>query len=177
MHQEKNRETIKPQILAELNKACEIAMANHLYEMDVATHTVRQLTGGAGNAYYEGGYLPSGDIVFNSTRCMQIVDCWWTEVSNLYRCDADGRNILRLTFDQVHDNYPAITDDGRILYTRWEYNDRSQMYPQPLFQMAADGTQQSAVYGENSWFPTTIIHARSVPNSGKIFAIATGRKS
>ena len=149
----------------------------HLYEMDVATHTVRQLTGGAGNADYEGCYLPSGDIVFNSTRCTQIVDCWWTEVSNLYRCDADGHNILRLTFDQVHDNYPAITDDGRILYTRWEYNDRSQMYPQPLFQMAQDGTQQSAVYGENSWFPTTIIHARGVPNSGKIFAVATGHHS
>ena len=51
------------------------------------------------------------------------------------------------------------------------------MYPQPLFQMAQDGTQQTAVYGENSWFPTTIIHARGVPGSGKIFAVATGHHS
>ena len=149
----------------------------HLYEMDAATRAIRQLTDGAGVADYEGCYLPDGRIVFNSTRCMQIVDCWWTEVSNLYRCDANGQNILRLTFDQVHLNYPAITDDGRILYTRWEYNDRSQMYPQPLFQMAIDGTQQGAVYGENSWFPTTIIHARGIPGSGKIFAVATGHHS
>jgi len=105
---------------------------------------------------------------------MQIVDCWWTEVSNLYRCERDGSRILRLTFDQVHDNYPTVTDDGRILYTRWEYNDRSQMFPQPLFQMQPDGTQQTAVYGENSWFPTTIIHARGIPGGGRIFAIATG---
>ncbi len=149
----------------------------HLYEMDVATRAVRQLTAGLGIADYEGCYLPGGDIIFNSTRCMQIVDCWWTEVSNLYRCNRDGGNILRLTFDQVHLNYPTVTDDGRILYTRWEYNDRSQMYPQPLFQMAPDGTQQTAVYGENSWFPTTIIHARGIPGSGKIFAVATGHHS
>jgi len=149
----------------------------HLYEMDAATRAVRQLTEGLGAADYEGCYLPNGDIVFNSTRCMQIVDCWWTEVSNLYRCDRDGRNILRLTFDQVHLNYPTVAPDGDIYYTRWEYNDRSQMYPQPLFQMAPDGTQQRAVYGENSWFPTTIIHARGIPGSRKIFAIATGHHS
>ena len=28
----------------------------------------------------KGAYLPGGDIVFNSTRCVQTVDCWWTEV-------------------------------------------------------------------------------------------------
>ena len=149
----------------------------HLYEMDADTRAIRQLTRGLGIADYEGCYLPDGNILFNSTRCMQIVDCWWTEVSNLYRCDADGGNILRMTFDQVHDNYPTVAPDGRVFYTRWEYNDRSQMYPQPLFQMAQDGTGQTAVYGENSWFPTTIIHARGIPGSGKLFAVATGHHS
>ncbi|MDD2598024.1 MAG: hypothetical protein PHO37_02195 [Kiritimatiellae bacterium] len=149
----------------------------HLYEMELRSGQIRQLTEGLGIADYEGCYLPDGNILFNSTRCMQIVDCWWTEVSNLYRCDADGKNIYRMAFDQVHVNYPTVTADGTILYTRWEYNDRSQMFPQPLFQMAPDGTLQSAVYGENSWFPTTIIHARRAPGSQKIFAIATGHHS
>ena len=149
----------------------------HLYEMDAASRAVRQVTDGLGVADYEGCYLPDGGILFNSTRCMQIVDCWWTEVSNLYRCDRDGSRLVRLTFDQVHDNFPTLADDGRVLYTRWEYNDRSQVYPQPLFQMQPDGTQQTAVYGENSWFPTTIIHARGIPGSGQIFAVATGHHS
>ncbi|MCX6925903.1 MAG: hypothetical protein NT154_22255, partial [Verrucomicrobia bacterium] len=131
----------------------------HLYEMDLASRAIRQLTFGLGVADYEGVYLPDGDILFNSTRCVQIVDCWWTEVSNLYRCSPDGKNIRRLTFDQVHDNYPTVTEDGRILYTRWEYNDRSQIYPQPLAQMMPDGTGQTEFYGNNSWFPTTILHA------------------
>ncbi len=149
----------------------------HLYEMNLNTRAVRQLTSGAGVADYEGCYMPDGRILFNSTRCMQIVDCWWTEVSNIYRCEADGSNITRITYDQVHDNYPSLTWDGRVLYTRWEYNDRSQMYPQPLFGMNPDGTNQRAVYGGNSWFPTTTIHARAVPNSPLFFAIATGHHS
>ena len=149
----------------------------HLYEMDLATRKVRQLTSGKGVADYEGCYLPDGCILFNSTRCMQIVDCWWTEVSNLYRCEADGSNITRITFDQVHDNYPTLTWDGRILYTRWEYNDRSQMFPQPLLSMNVDGTGQRAYYGGNSWFPTTLIHARAVPGSPLFFGICTGHHS
>ena len=154
-----------------------------LYEVPVGADGVpdvsqiRQLTDGLGLADYEGCYLPDGSIIFLSTRCQQIVDCFYTEVSNLYRCDPDGKNILRLGFDQVHVNYPVITWDNRILYTRWEYNDRSQMYPQALFQMMPDGTAQSAVYGENSWFPTTIIHARAIPDSPNMFAIATGHHS
>ncbi|MBE0534196.1 MAG: hypothetical protein IH624_00905 [Phycisphaerae bacterium] len=149
----------------------------HLYEMDAAAGTIRQITSGAGHADYEGAYLPNGDLIFNSTRCVQIVDCWWTEVSNLYTCDRTGAYLRRLTFDQVHTNFPAVTADGRVLYTRWDYNDRGQIFPQALFVMNADGTAQSAFYGNNSWFPTTILHAREIPNSGKVIAIATGHHS
>jgi hypothetical protein len=146
----------------------------HLYEMNVADGKVRQLTFGLGFADYEGAYLPNGDIIFNSSRCVQIVDCWWTEVSNLYTCDGDGRFLRRLTFDQVHTNYPTVTPDGRLVYTRWDYNDRGQIYPQGLFQMYPDGTAQSELYGNNSWFPTTLLHARAIPGTGKYVAIFTG---
>ncbi len=149
----------------------------HLYEMDAATRKVRQLTDGLGFADYEGCYLPDGDIIFNSTRCVQTVDCWWTEVSNLYTCDGDGRFLRRLSFDQVHTNFPTVTHDGRVLYTRWEYSDRGQIYPQALFQMYLDGTAQMECYGNSSWFPTTIIHARAVPDTAKIIAVATGHHS
>ncbi len=149
----------------------------HLYEMEVATGEVRQLTFGLGFADYEGVYLPNGDIVFNSTRCVQTVDCWWTEVSNLYTCDGDGNFLRRLSFDQVHTNFPTVTEDGRVLYTRWDYNDRGQLFPQPLFQMFPDGTGQTEFYGNNSWFPTTIKHARGIPGTQKVLAIATGHHS
>ena len=146
----------------------------HLYEMDVASGRIRQITSGLGFADYEPGYLPNGDIVFASTRCVQTVDCFTTEVSNLYTCDKDGRFLRRLGFDQVHTVYPAVTDDGRVTYTRWDYNDRGQVFPQGLFQMLPDGTVQTALYGNNSWFPTTIAHARGIPGSQKLVCIFCG---
>lgn len=149
----------------------------HLYEMDAASGTVRQITSGLGVADYEGIYLPSGDLLFNSTRCVQTVDCWWTEVSNLYTCRRDGQFLRRLSFDQVHTNFPQVLEDGRVVYTRWDYNDRGQLFPQPLFQMNQDGTGQTEFYGNNSWFPTTLIHARGVPGSHQLIAIATGHHS
>lgn len=149
----------------------------HLYEMEAETGKVRQLTFGPGFADYEGNYLPNGDIIFNSTRCVQIVDCWWTEVSNLYTCDKDGKYIRRLTFDQVHTNFPTVTCDGRVIYTRWEYNDRGQIYVQGLFQMNPDGTAQTEFYGNNSWFPTAILHARSIPGTEKVMAVLSGHHS
>jgi hypothetical protein len=148
----------------------------HLYEMNVATKKVRQLTSGLGHADYEGVYLPNGNILFNSTRCVQTVD-WWTEVSNFYICDKNGKLMRRVGFDQVHTNYPQVLADGRVIYTRWDYNDRGQLYPQPLYQMNIDGTAQTEYYGNNSWFPTTIGHARGIPGSDKILAIATGHHS
>jgi len=149
----------------------------HLYEMKLETGKVRQLTFGLGFADYEGAYLPNDDIIFNSTRCVQIVDCWWTEVSNLYTCNKDGRYLRRLTFDQVHTNLPTVTEDGRVIYTRWEYSDRGQIYTQGLFQMNPDGTAQTEFYGNNSWFPTTILHARFIPGTQKVIAVLSGHHS
>ncbi|MBN2475953.1 MAG: hypothetical protein JXB62_15180 [Pirellulales bacterium] len=146
----------------------------HLYEMDLATGQVAPLTEGPGVADYEGIYLPDGNILFNSTRCIQTVDCNWTEVSNFYLMDAAGRYMRRIGFDQVHTIFPTATDDGRVLYTRWDYNDRGQIFTQPLFEMNTDGTSQREFYGGNSWYPTNIIHARKIPGSRKVLAVVTG---
>lgn len=149
----------------------------HIYEYDLETKKVKQLTDGLGFADIEPCYIPDGNIIFASTRCMQIVDCWWTDVCNFYIMDGEGRFMRRIGFDQVHTNYPTMTEDGRILYTRWDYNDRGQLYPQPLFQMNYDGTGQTEFYGNNSWFPTTIMHAREIPGSQKVVALASGHHS
>ncbi len=146
----------------------------HIYEYDTATGKIRQITFGKGFADYEPASLPNGDIIFSSTRCVQTVDCWWTEVSNLYRCDRDGKFLRRLCFDQVHTISPSILDDGRVIYTRWDYNDRGQIFTQSLFQMNPDGTRQSEFYGNNSWFPTTIVHSRGIHGTQKVIAIFCG---
>ncbi|MDR3181992.1 MAG: hypothetical protein LBT89_03580 [Planctomycetaceae bacterium] len=146
----------------------------HLYDYNIADGAIRQLTFGTGFADIEPCCLPDGNIVFASTRCMQIVDCWWTDVSNLYCCDRDGRFMRRFGFDQVHTNYPQVLNDGRVIYTRWDYNDRTQVYQHSLFSMNYDGTGQTEYYGNNSWFPNSLLHAREIPNSNKVVAVASG---
>ncbi len=145
-----------------------------LYEMDLATRAVRRITTAQGVADIQGAYLGDGGIVFNSSRCVQQCDCISYTAFNLYRCERDGSHVRRLGFDQVSVSYPRVMSDGRVLYTRWEYNDRGQIYPQPLFQMNEDGTAQTEYYGNNSYFPTSLHHARPIPGTGKAVAIASG---
>ena len=149
----------------------------HLYEIDMQTHQVRQITHGSGYADIEPVYLPDGNILFNSTRAGISVDCFYTEVSNMYVCNREGKYLRQIGFDQVHTPTPTLLDDGRVVYTRWDYNDRGQIYTQPLFQMNPDGTGQSEYYGMNSWFPTTLVHTRQIPGTRKVMATFTGHHS
>ncbi len=147
----------------------------HLYEYDLITKKTRQLTFGLGVADTEPKYLPDGNIVFSSCRTIQTVDCFKVPVSNLYLCGPNGENIVRVGYDQVHTTYPTVTEDGRVLYTRWDYNDRNQLFVQGVFQMFPDGTGQTEVWGNNANFPTTLLHTRPVKGvSDKYLSIASG---
>ena len=146
----------------------------HLYEMNLRNKQVKQITFGLGNADIEGIYLPDDNILFNSTRCGGASDCWYTEVTNMYMCDRDGRFMRQIGFDQVHTTTPTLLDDGRVVYTRWDYSDRGQIWTQPLFQMNSDGTNQSEYYGVNSWFPTTVVHTKQIPGSRKVMTTFIG---
>lgn len=140
----------------------------HLYEINVDGSGLKQLTSGPYDDI-EATYLPSGEIVFVSSRCNRWVNCWLTQVAVLYRCDADGSNIRPISSNNEHDNTPWPLHDGRILYTRWEYVDRSQVHFHHLWSANPDGTAQAVWYG-NMHPGITMIDAKPVPNSHKIIA-------
>ena len=144
----------------------------HLYTMNLETREITQITFGLGIADMDPDWLPNGDLIFTSTRCNFSAPCWWSSVCNLYTCDAQGRFIRRLGVDHGHTVFPHITNDGRVIYTRWEYSDRHAGYLHSLFVMNADGTNQTEYYGNNSQYPSAILHARAVPDSTKVFAIS-----
>ncbi|NQT87203.1 hypothetical protein HQ560_10595, partial [bacterium] len=118
----------------------------HLYEIDCDGSALRQLTDGACDDI-EPAYLPDGGIVFASSRCNRFVNCWRTPVAVLHRCDGDGSNVRPLSTNVEHDNTPWVLPDGRILYMRWEYVDRSQLDFHHLWTMNPDGTGQMAFFG------------------------------
>ncbi|MDO5582412.1 MAG: hypothetical protein Q4G69_14915, partial [Planctomycetia bacterium] len=119
-------------------------------------------------------FTPSGNIIFQSTRCEQIIPCWKNKTSNLYTCRPDGSKMYRIGFDQVNTFYPQVMSDGRILFTRWEYNDREAGRIQSLFTMNEDGTSQLAYYGNSSRYPNSLLHGREVPDSRKVLALVSG---
>jgi mono/diheme cytochrome c family protein len=140
----------------------------HLYEINVDGSGLRQITTGEFDDY-EPAYLPDGRVVFVSTRCRCWVNCWMTQVGVLYRCDADGGGLRRISYNAEHDNTPAVLPDGRILYTRWEYVDRSQVEFHHLWTINPDGTGQAVFYG-NLHPGTVMIDARPVPGTDQVVA-------
>jgi len=140
----------------------------HLYEINVDGSGLRQLTDGAFDDI-EPTYLPDGDIVFVSSRCQRWVPCYYTQVAILYRCDGDGKNIRQLSANVEHENTPWVLPDGRILYQRWEYVDRSQIGYHHLWTMNPDGTCPMVFFG-NQQPDTVMIDAKPIPGTGKVVA-------
>ena len=141
----------------------------HLYEINVDGSGLRQLTDGPFDDI-EPTYLPDGNIVFVSSRCKRWVKCWLTQVAVLHRCDADGQNIRAISANLEHDNTPWVLPDGRILYQRWEYVDRSQVDYHHLWTANPDGTGQMVYYG-NLHPGTVMIDAKPIPATKKVVAI------
>ncbi len=146
-----------------------------IYEMDLATRGLRALTDDRTyGADFEPCYLPNGDIMFSSVRCVQEVTCGWGDGSNLFVMDGDGQYARRVGFDQTQTGFPHLLNDGRVVYTRRDYNDRGQSYAHALFVMNPDGTQQTEYYGNNSMAPTSIQHTRPIPGTGRAMGVAGG---
>jgi len=154
----------------------------HLYTLNLETRELRQITSSLkladGTVYpcadTEPCFTPDGHILYQSTRCEQLIPCWKNLTSNLYRCNAEGKEIQRIGFDQVNTYFPQVLNDGRISFTRWEYNDRTAMFLQPLFIMNPDGTAQMEYYGNGCELPISLFHARPIPGSTKLIAISSG---
>jgi hypothetical protein len=163
----------------------------HLYEIGLDGSDLRQLTDGPYDDI-EPTYLPDGGIAFCSSRCNRWVMCWSTPVAILYRCDADGSNIRPLSSNAVTENTPAVLWDGRLLYTRWEYVDRSQLAYHHLWTMNPDGTgimtffgnmhptgrhyqlanrQGNVVTYDNVPGDVAMLDARPIPRTRKVVAI------
>jgi len=117
-------------------------------------------------------YLPDDGICFISTRCefgilCDAPDYFTTTV--LYRMDADGRNIQKLSNSSVSEASPSVMNDGRILYTRWEYVDKGAVSVKCLWAMRPDGTGSAEIYGNDISDPCTFLHGRAIPGHSNLF--------
>lgn len=174
----------------------------HLFEVNTDGTGLRQLTFGKYNDF-DGRYLPDGNIVFCSTRRGQSVQYSITSaavsltdpalpecyvrcgggperpcaVYTLHAMDAEGRNLRPISAFEMFEWTPSIDDQGRILYSRWDYVDRYGQNNMGLWTTRADGTGVQAVFGNFTRNPECFFEARSIPGSRRIVFTAAGHHS
>jgi len=145
----------------------------HLWTVNIDGTELTQLTDGEWHDY-NGCWLPDGGIGFLSTRAPQFAYCWNAPVGVLHRMDADGSNIQRLSANYLNDFTPSVLEDGRIIYSRWEYVDRPAIPIQSLWAINPDGTGLAGFFGNRVLSPGTFMEARQIPGTTKIICTMTG---
>jgi hypothetical protein len=164
-----------------------------LYEAAIDGSQVRQLTGTGRDKFETSGrratviiedndpcYLPDGGIAFVSTRCQSFGRCHAGRYSPawvLYRSDANGDNIRQLSYNNENEYEPSVLNDGRIVFCRWEYTNRSEIYYHMLWTTRPDGTGVAAYYGADTVSPFMISEATAIPGTNRSVATATAHHS
>jgi hypothetical protein len=150
----------------------------HLYEINVDGSGLRQLTDGPYDDMMA-DYLPGGDIVFCSTRRKGYSRCFGPEYSyrwhtyTLHRMNAGGGNIRTLSYNDVSEWFPVVSNSGHVVHARWDYIDRDAVTHQNLWSMRPDGTNPVVVWGNATSKPHCTFQAKPIPGSHKMVFIGS----
>ncbi|MDX1507920.1 MAG: hypothetical protein R3358_06550, partial [Woeseiaceae bacterium] len=140
----------------------------NLWEYEFETDTLRRiitsdLTAEIGHDIMP-KYLPDGRIVFSSTRQLRSQAVLLDEgkagfsamdedqeefAFNLHIMNTDGTGREQITFNQSHDLDPAVMDDGRIVFSRWDHAG-PQNNQVNLYRVNPDGSGLELLYGNES---------------------------
>lgn len=147
-----------------------------LFEIGIDGSGLRNLTPNTPDSEdSEPCWLPDGRILFTSTRGGRFVQCGdWSPVFGLHVMNADGSDVHAITQPQDTEFYPAMLDDGRILFTRWDYVMKPYNVIQELWAVNPDGTRSQKVYGD--WYrfsrgPIAMQEARQIPGTRQLVAV------
>ncbi|MFH1918554.1 MAG: hypothetical protein ABIP48_01525 [Planctomycetota bacterium] len=143
-----------------------------IYRMNVDGTGLAPLTDGTSNNMNP-CWLPDGDIAFLSDRKPAFAYCFVSTSPTLYRMDRNGENVKRLSANYLNDFTPHVLDNGRIIYSRWEYVDRPAIPIQGLWSINPDGTGLSTVFGNRVLSPATFMEARSIPGTTNLLCVLT----
>ena len=150
----------------------------HVYEIGSDGTGLRRIT----NDLYDDlmpEWLPDGGIAFVSTRRHASSRCFWWGYSDrwhsftLHRMNPDGSRIQQLSWNDVNEWFPSVSNSGHLLFARWDYIDRDAVTHQNLWSMRPDGSNPMAVWGNETPKPHCTFQAKPVPGSSKIVCIAS----
>lgn len=144
--------------------------SHHIWEINADGTGLRQITSGR---YHDFNpvYLPDGRICFASTRVESYSLCQDFLACALYTVAPDGSDVRRIEYSTLCDVSPSVMDDGSILYTRWEYQDKNIFCTEALWTVNPDGTRVQLFYGNTLTVPNALYGAKQVPGTRKVIAV------
>ncbi|MDO4574680.1 MAG: LamG-like jellyroll fold domain-containing protein [Planctomycetia bacterium] len=152
--------------------------AFHLYEMNADGTGLRQLTDGPFDDL-DPVYLPDGENVIFLTgrahtyvRCVVSSNAFVMARMKLHGGKEDG--IYLLSRNMECEYTPCVMNDGRVIYTRWEYTDKPLWRCQSLWTMNPDGTQVQTFWGNQSVWPDLLKDARPLPGGDRVIFTGSG---
>ena len=150
----------------------------HVFKANAEGGDLVQLTDGSWNDF-DPVFLPNGRIAFISERRGGYLRCGLRPdpTYTLYDMNADGTQILPLSFHETHEWHPSVDNDGMIAYTRWDYVDRDSDIAHHIWTCYPDGRDPRTLHGNypqrrelRPWMEMSI---RAIPNSHKYVAVST----
>ena len=149
----------------------------HIFKVNSDGTGLVQLTDGPWNDF-DPCILPNGRIVFISERRGGYLRCGrHCPTYTMYSMAPDGSDIICLSFHETHEWHPSVNNDGRIVYTRWDYVDRdTNIAHHHIWTCFPDGRDPRSLHGnyplrrENRpWMEMSI---RAIPGSHKYVSTA-----
>ena len=149
--------------------------AFHIFTCNIDGSDLRQITDGTWNDF-DPCWLPNGRIAFISERRGGYLRCGREcPTYTLFDMNPDGSMMRCLSYHETNEWNPSVTNDGRIVYTRWDYPDRHGVTAHHPWITTLDGRDPRQVYG--NFTPRTMrsdmdLGTRAIPNSQKFVATA-----
>ena len=155
----------------------------HLWRINVDGTGLVQLTDGDLNDF-DPCWLPDGRICFVSERRGGYGRCHGGRDNPSYTLASikpDGSDLTFLSWHESNEWHPSVTNNGLIVYTRWDYVDRGTNQAHHPWVTTVDGRDARAIHGnyppsaralhERPWLEA---HVHAIPGSNKFVATAAG---
>lgn len=146
----------------------------HLYVVGANGGGLRPLTEGPDDDFGPCP-MPDGSLTFLSTRrggfCRCSGDFEPIPTYTLHRREPDGR-VRTLSYHETNEWHPSLLADGRLVYSRWDYVDRSAAHFHGLWACNPDGSSPRVLFGNYTKQVSACYQPRSIPGSKRIAFIA-----
>lgn len=147
----------------------------HIFKVNVDGTGLQQLTDGTWNDISP-CWLPNNRIAFISERRGGYLRCGRVcPTYTLYDMATDGSEMRCLSFHETNEWDPSVTNDGRIVWTRWDYVDRHGCTAHQPWIANLDGMDPRAIHGNfapRRERPDMELNVRAIPGSHKFVATA-----